>query len=198
VLAEACLAAARWAAEGNPCPVAVNVSAVQFSRDNFSEIVSNLLEETGLPHELLELELTESVAMTNPERLMEQVSPLRDRGVRFAIDDFGTGHSSLAYLTRLPFDVFKIDQSFVREMTEDKHARVIVQTVLAMAESLGYRTVAEGVETREHFAFLQLHCCDYVQGYYFSRPLPESEFVTLLAQDHQGKERNPQPLAQIA
>ncbi len=203
VLAEACAAAARWAEEGSPCPVAVNVSAHQFSRDNFSELVSQILEETGLPYELLELELTESVAMTNPERLMEQVAPLRERGVRFAIDDFGTGHSSLSYLTRLPFDVFKIDQSFVREMTEDKNARVIVQTILAMAESLGYRTVAEGVETREHFAFLQLHCCDYVQGYYFSRPVPETDFTTLLIQDRQGQQRKlqvqqPAPLAQIA
>ncbi len=187
VLREACRAAAKWSKNGHQCPVAVNVSALQFSRENFTQIVGAILEETGLSHELLELELTESVAMTNPERLMEQVAPLRDRGVRFAIDDFGTGHSSLAYLTRLPFDVFKIDQSFVREMTEDKHARVIVQTVLAMAESLGYRTVAEGVETREHFAFLQLHCCDYVQGYYFSRPVPETDFIDLLAHDKKGK-----------
>ncbi|MBL1431071.1 EAL domain-containing protein [Oceanicaulis sp. AH-315-P02] len=189
VLEEACRAAARWLDAGFRCPVAVNVSALQFARDDFTQIVGKILEDTGLPHELLELELTESVAMTNPERLIEQVSPLRDRGVRFAIDDFGTGHSSLAYLTRLPFDVFKIDQSFVQEMTEDKHARVIVQTVLAMAESLGYRTVAEGVETREHFAFLQLHCCDYVQGYYFSRPVPEADFTILLEQDRKGLDR---------
>lgn len=189
VLEEACSAAARWANAGMPCPVAVNVSSLQFARADFSSIVGQVLERTGLAHELLELELTESVAMTNPERLMEQVVPLRDRGVRFAIDDFGTGHSSLSYLSRLPFDVFKIDQSFVREMTEDKHARVIVQTVLAMAESLGYRTVAEGVETREHFAFLQLHCCDYIQGYYFSRPLPEDEFVARLQQEQAGLEQ---------
>lgn len=189
VLEEACSAAARWADDGMPCSVAVNVSSLQFARENFSAIVGQVLEKTGLPHELLELELTESVAMTNPDRLMEQVMPLRDRGVRFAIDDFGTGHSSLSYLSRLPFDVFKIDQSFVREMTEDKHARVIVQTVLAMAESLGYRTVAEGVETREHFAFLQLHCCDYIQGYYFSRPLPEDEFVARLQQEKAGLEQ---------
>ncbi|VAV94914.1 diguanylate cyclase/phosphodiesterase (GGDEF & EAL domains) with PAS/PAC sensor(s) [hydrothermal vent metagenome] len=198
VLEESCMAAARWAADGMPCSVAVNVSAVQFARDNFSQIVNRILKKTGLPHELLELELTESVAMTNPERLLEQVSPLRERGVRFAIDDFGTGHSSLAYLTRLPFDVFKIDQSFVREMTEDKHARVIVQTILAMAESLGYHTVAEGVETREHFAFLQLHCCDYVQGYYFSRPVPEDEFVILLQQDKIGQDRQHQRDEQLA
>lgn len=203
VLEEACKAAAKWAESGYHCPVAVNVSALQFARDNFTEIVGRILEKTGLSYDLLELELTESVAMTNPERLLEQVSPLRDRGVRFAIDDFGTGHSSLSYLTRLPFDVFKIDQSFVQEMTEDKHARVIVQTVLAMAESLGYRTVAEGVETREHFAFLQLHCCDYVQGYYFSRPVPEVDFTVLLEQDRKGKDRKsedvtPNPLAKTA
>jgi EAL domain-containing protein (putative c-di-GMP-specific phosphodiesterase class I) len=181
VLQESCLAAARWAKDGYDCGVAVNVSALQFASNDFTEAVFRALDKAGLPPSKLELELTESVAMTNPERMLEQIGPLREKGVRFAIDDFGTGHSSLAYLTRLPFDVFKIDQSFVQSMTEDKHARVIVQTVLAMAESLGYRTVAEGVETREHFAFLQLHCCDYVQGYYFAKPMIEADLVSMLA-----------------
>ncbi|PHS28084.1 MAG: GGDEF domain-containing protein [Robiginitomaculum sp.] len=181
VLEESCLAAARWAKEGYDCGVAVNVSALQFASNDFTQVVFRALDKAGLPPSKLELELTESVAMTNPERMLEQIGPLREKGVRFAIDDFGTGHSSLAYLTRLPFDVFKIDKSFVQSMTEDKHARVIVQTVLAMAESLGYRTVAEGVETREHFAFLQLHCCDYVQGYYFAKPMFEADLVSMLA-----------------
>ncbi len=189
VLEESCKAAARWEKEGLSCGVAVNVSAIQFAGSNFTQNVFDALDRAGLPPSRLELELTESVAMTNPERMLEQIGPLREKGVRFAIDDFGTGHSSLAYLTRLPFDVFKIDQSFVQSMTEDKHARVIVQTVLAMAESLGYRTVAEGVETREHFAFLQLHCCDYVQGYYFAKPMIEHELVKMLAAEKESLSR---------
>ena len=193
VLEESCLAAARWAADGYDCGVAVNVSALQFASNDFTQAVFRALEKAGLPPSKLELELTESVAMTNPERMLEQIGPLREKGVRFAIDDFGTGHSSLAYLTRLPFDVFKIDQSFVQSMTEDKHARVIVQTVLAMAESLGYRTVAEGVETREHFAFLQLHCCDYVQGYYFAKPMIEADLVSMLAAERESLSRADPP-----
>lgn len=196
VLEESCRAAARWEKAGFSCGVAVNVSALQFANDDFTNTVFNALKKAGLPPSKLELELTESVAMTNPERMMEQIGPLRDQGVRFAIDDFGTGHSSLAYLTRLPFDVFKIDQSFVQTMNEDKHARVIVQTVLAMAESLGYRTVAEGVETREHFAFLQLHCCDYVQGYYFARPMPEDELIAMLQSEQDNLVRS-QPSALV-
>ncbi len=191
VLRESCEAAVRWQNAGHDCGVAVNVSALQFACDDFSTSVLQIIEQTGIAPEKLELELTESVAMADPDRMMDQVGPLRDRRVRFAIDDFGTGHSSLAYLTRLPFDVFKIDQSFVQAMNEDKHARVIVQTVLAMAESLGYHTVAEGVETREHFAFLQLHCCDYVQGYYFAKPMPESEFLAMLAAERQNLTRKP-------
>ncbi len=189
VLEESCLAAARWAKDGHSCGVAVNVSALQFASNDFTKTVFGALKRANLPPSQLELELTESVAMTNPERMLEQIGPLRKQGVRFAIDDFGTGHSSLAYLTRLPFDVFKIDQSFVQSMTEDKHARVIVQTVLAMAESLGYRTVAEGVETREHFAFLQLHCCDYVQGYYFAKPMPEADLVSMLVAEKENLAR---------
>ncbi len=191
VLESSCHAAARWIKAGYDCPVAVNVSALQFASDNFTPVVFDVLSRSGLPPQKLELELTESVAMTNPERMLEQIGPLRDQGVRFAIDDFGTGHSSLAYLTRLPFDVFKIDQSFVQTMTEDKHARVIVQTVLAMAESLGYRTVAEGVETREHFAFLQLHCCDYVQGYYFAKPMPEAALLEMLQSERESLAHTP-------
>ena len=193
VLDASCHAAARWTRAGYDCPVAVNVSALQFASDDFTSVVFDVLSRSGLPPQKLELELTESVAMTNPERMLEQIGPLRDQGVRFAIDDFGTGHSSLAYLTRLPFDVFKIDQSFVQTMTEDKHARVIVQTVLAMAESLGYRTVAEGVETREHFAFLQLHCCDYVQGYYFAKPMPESALLDMLQSERESLAHTPEP-----
>lgn len=183
VLNEACRAAARWRAAGLRCSVAINVSALQFAADDFARTVLHALKEAELPADLLELELTESIAMSDPERVITQIEPLRAKGVRFAIDDFGTGHSSLGSLTRLPFDVFKIDQSFVRRMEDDSNDRVVIETILAMARALGYETVAEGVETASQFAFLRLNGCTYAQGYFFGKPAPEAEFVERLRQD---------------
>lgn len=177
VLRAACVEAARWRTLGIEAPVAVNVSAMQFEREGFAESVLAALEMANLPPHLLELELTESIAMENPERAIVQVQPLRDRGVNFAIDDFGTGHSSLSYLTRMPFDVFKIDQSFVRDMTTDPHARIVVETILAMANALKLKTVAEGVETREQFEMLRAEGATLAQGFLFARPMPASDFV---------------------
>ena len=177
VLRRACKQAASWRASGLEIPVAVNVSAMQFERDGFAQSVLDALQDANLPPHLLELELTESIAMENPERVIEQVQPLREKGVNFAIDDFGTGHSSLAYLTRMPFDVFKIDQSFVRDMTTDHHARIVVETILAMAKSLKLETVAEGVETAEQMNMLRSQGATLAQGFLFSRPVPFEEFV---------------------
>lgn len=176
VLRNACREAAAWRMRGIEVPVAVNVSAMQFERDGFADSVLEALEEANLPPHMLELELTESIAMENPERVIEQVQPLRDRGVSFAIDDFGTGHSSLAYLTRMPFDVFKIDQSFVRDMADDDHARIVVETILAMAKSLKLETVAEGVETAEQLAMLRSQGATLAQGFFFGRPMPVEDF----------------------
>lgn len=177
VLRRACKQAAAWRAAGLEIPVAVNVSAMQFDREGFSQSVLDALEDAGLPPHLLELELTESTAMENPERVIEQVQPLRDKGVNFAIDDFGTGHSSLAYLTRMPFDVFKIDMSFVRDMTTDPHARIVVETILAMAKSLKLETVAEGVETPEQMTMLKAMGATLAQGFLFGRPMPYDQFM---------------------
>ena len=177
VLRAACREGARWRTLGIEIPVAVNVSAMQFEREGFAESVLHALELADLPPHLLELELTESIAMENPERAIVQVQPLRDRGVNFAIDDFGTGHSSLSYLTRMPFDVFKIDQSFVRDMTTDPHARIVVETILAMAKALKLQTVAEGIETREQFEMLRAEGATLAQGYLFARPMPAHDFV---------------------
>ncbi len=183
VLRAACVEAARWRTLGLEIPVAVNVSAMQFEREGLSESVLHALELADLPPHLLELELTESIAMENPERAIVQVQPLRDRGVNFAIDDFGTGHSSLSYLTRMPFDVFKIDQSFVRDMTTDPHAHIVVQTILAMAKALKLETVAEGIETQEQFEMLRAEGATLAQGYLFARPMPAADFVEYA---HQG------------
>ncbi|WBQ10023.1 EAL domain-containing protein [Hyphomonadaceae bacterium ML37] len=176
VLRRACRDAQALRASGLTKPVAVNVSAMQFESENFARSVMDALEESGLPPELLELELTESTAMRDPERVIAQIAPLREMGVTFAIDDFGTGHSSLSYLTRMPFDVFKIDQSFVRNMMDDEHARIVVETILAMARSLKLKTVAEGVETAEQYAALRDLGATLAQGYLFARPMPLDEF----------------------
>ncbi|MGY6628224.1 MAG: putative bifunctional diguanylate cyclase/phosphodiesterase [Oceanicaulis sp.] len=176
VLRRACRDAQALRASGLTKPVAVNVSAMQFESEDFAKQVIQALEESGLPPELLELELTESTAMRDPERVISQIAPLREMGVTFAIDDFGTGHSSLSYLTRMPFDVFKIDQSFVRNMMDDEHARIVVETILAMARSLKLKTVAEGVETPEQYAALRGLGATLAQGYLFARPMPLDEF----------------------
>ncbi len=177
VLRRACHEAAKWRMKGLEVPVAVNVSAMQFERDGFAESVLDALHDANLPPHLLELELTESIAMENPERVIEQVEPLRSRGVNFAIDDFGTGHSSLSYLTRMPFDVFKIDQSFVRNMATDTHDRIVVETILAMAKALKLETVAEGVETAEQMTMLRSMGATLAQGFLYARPMPFEDFV---------------------
>lgn len=176
ILRDACAQAAKWDFNGQKPRLAVNVSPLQFEDPNFVSIVNDILEETKLPPECLELELTETAAVDNPDRVAKIMRPLRARGVRFAIDDFGTGHSNFTTVTRLPFDVFKIDQQFVRAHGSDPHAPAIIEMILAMAEALDQETVAEGVETQEHYEFLRRRACTIGQGYFFSPPLPAHEF----------------------
>lgn len=180
VLRDACWKAAGWLREGLDMSVAVNVSAIQLGDDRFPALVRRLLEQSGLRPESLELEITESVAMDDPERAMRMVGPLRELGVRFAIDDFGTGHSSLAALTRLPFDVLKIDQSFVRCLSTDKQSVSIIETILALAVSLNFESVAEGVETELEAEFLRRRGCPVAQGYHYGKPMPPLEFLATL------------------
>lgn len=180
VLRDACEAAAEWNRGERTCRVAVNVSPLQFQDPDFIPSVFEALEDTGLNPELLELEVTESAAINDPERVTRIMRPLRAKGVRLSIDDFGTGHSNFTTVTRLPFDVFKIDQQFVRALSEDPHAPAIVEMILAMAETLGQETVAEGVETAAQADFLRRRACTVGQGYYFSPPLPREEFLSFL------------------
>ncbi|MFW5659838.1 MAG: putative bifunctional diguanylate cyclase/phosphodiesterase [Oceanicaulis sp.] len=172
VLRRACREAKAMLDRGITVPMAVNVSAMQFEDEGFAQTVLEALHDSGLPPEMLELELTESTAMRDPERVIKQIEPLRGIGVTFAIDDFGTGHSSLSYLTRMPFDVFKIDQGFVRDMGRDDHARIVVETILAMARALKLKTVAEGVETTEQYKALAGLGATLAQGFLFGRPMP--------------------------
>jgi diguanylate cyclase (GGDEF)-like protein len=176
VMRDACRAAARWNRSGINSHIAVNVSPHQFNDPDFISQVQAALDESGLNPELLELEITESAAVADPDRVARIMWPLRNRGVRLAIDDFGTGHSNFASITRLPFDVFKIDQQFIRALDTEPNAPAIVEMILAMAEALGQETVAEGVETRSQAEFLMRRQCTLGQGYYFSPPLPADEF----------------------
>jgi EAL domain-containing protein (putative c-di-GMP-specific phosphodiesterase class I) len=176
VMRDACIAAAGWNKKGIVASIAVNVSPHQFDEPDFIQSVYQVLDESGLDPELLELEITETAAVSDPDRVARIMWPLRNRGVRLAIDDFGTGHSNFASITRLPFDVFKIDQQFVRALNTDPHAPAIVEMILAMAEALGQETVAEGVETHEQADFLLRRACTIGQGYYYSPPLPAEEF----------------------
>jgi len=176
VLDLACRQARAWLDAGLRMPLAVNVSIRQFEKPGFTKRVLDILEMSGFPADLLQLEVTETVAMADPERVSEAARPLLEAGITFAIDDFGTGYSSLALLQRLPFNTFKIDRSFVSGVAGDQHSRSIVQTILAMARSLNYEVVAEGVETEDQQSFLMENGCTIAQGFLFARPMPADHF----------------------
>jgi diguanylate cyclase (GGDEF)-like protein/PAS domain S-box-containing protein len=181
VLKAACAQNKIWADQGlPPLRVAVNLSARQFAQDDLHSTILNVLEETGLAPELLELEITESVTMDNPEHAAALLRKLKALGIRLAIDDFGTGYSSLSYLKRFPIDNVKIDRSFIKDIPHDEDDVAITQAVIAMAHSLGLKVIAEGVESEEHVTFLREHGCDEVQGYLFGAPMSADNFTQLI------------------
>jgi EAL domain-containing protein (putative c-di-GMP-specific phosphodiesterase class I) len=157
--------------------VAVNLSAVQFRQLHLPELVGRILGDAGVSPSCLELELTESVASDDPVGAIEMMNKLHALGVRMSIDDFGTGYSSLSYLKRFKVYKLKIDQSFVRGITDDPEDQAIVNSIIGLAKSLGLTTIAEGVETEGQMAYLRAHGCDEMQGYWFSRPLPPDQFL---------------------
>ncbi len=167
----------RWIEAGlEPLIIAVNLSAVQFRHPDLPDLITRILDEEQLPPEYLELELTEGVAMHDPPGAIAVMNRLHARGVRMSIDDFGTGYSSLSYLKKFKVYKLKIDQSFVRDISTDAEDKAIVSAIIRMAQTLGLRTIAEGVETAGQLAFLADEACDEVQGYYYSKPLPADEF----------------------
>ena len=178
---EACWKAAAWARAGMPAKVAVNVSALQFRSEKFADQVLQIVRHAGLAPSQLELEITESVVMEDPDRALRLIEPLRAAGVRLAIDDFGCGHSSLAALSKLPFDVIKIDQQFVRALERnDRQAIAIVEMILALAETLDLEVVAEGVERREQAEFMAARGCHWIQGFLYGAAVSAPEFAELL------------------
>lgn len=163
--------------------VAVNLSVKQFRQDNLVEMIKETLHETGLSPNLLTLEITENIVISDIEATIETLKRLKELGVQVSIDDFGTGYSSLSYLKKMPLNELKIDKSFVDDTPDDAEASAIVKTILSLARSLNLKTVAEGVETKEQLAFLRNEGCDEMQGYLFSKPLPASEMAALLNED---------------
>jgi diguanylate cyclase (GGDEF)-like protein/PAS domain S-box-containing protein len=175
---------AKWQAAGIAIvPVAVNLSIVQFRQDSLYESICNALRETKLDPTMLELEMTESVAMEDSERTIRVLDQLSALGVQLSIDDFGTGYSSLNYLKRFKIDKLKIDQSFIRDMERYPEDAAIIIAIIGMARGLNFKTIAEGVETEQQLEFLRLNHCDEIQGYLFSKPVPAKEFELLL---HEG------------
>ncbi|MBJ7314086.1 putative bifunctional diguanylate cyclase/phosphodiesterase [Rugamonas sp. CCM 8940] len=177
VLRQAARQARLWIDAGlAPLVMAVNLSAVQFRQADLPRLVTQILDEEGLPAEYLELELTEGVAMHDPQGAIAMMNSLHERGVRMSIDDFGTGYSSLSHLKKFKVYKLKIDQSFVRDICTDPEDKAIVGAIIQMARSLGLLTIAEGVETAGQLEFLREQGCDEMQGYYFSKPLPAAQF----------------------
>jgi diguanylate cyclase (GGDEF)-like protein len=181
VLRSACRQIQAWRNEGiKPVPVAINLSARQFRRQDLCETVKRVLAEFEIEPRLLEIEITESAAMDNAEDMVSTLRDLKALGVRVAIDDFGTGYSSLSYLKRFPVDSIKIDRSFIGQVADNPDDAAIARAIITMAHSLQLKVIAEGVETAAQLAFLVSNGCDEVQGYYFSHPLPGAACTAML------------------
>ena len=180
VLHTACRQIRQWQDAGHALQVAVNVSARQFQDYDVAELVKDIMRDTGVMASNLEIELTESAVMNDAEASIVTLERLAALGVQIAIDDFGTGYSSLSYLKRLPLDVLKIDQSFVRDISSDPNDAAIVRAIITLARSLGIKVIAEGVENEAQLAFLNAYGCHYAQGYLFGRPLTAPQFIKLV------------------
>ena len=179
VLRTACLQAKAWQENDGPFTrVAVNLSSRQFLEKDLFQTIKEVLAETGLKPSSLELEITESAVMQDPERTLHVLQQLHDLGVQLSIDDFGTGYSSLTYLRRFPVHSVKIDRSFVLDIPGDEGSMTLVRAIIALAHELKMKVIVEGVETEEQLTFLKVHKCDVLQGYLFSRPVTAGTLET--------------------
>ncbi|MDF3919073.1 EAL domain-containing protein [Salinicola salarius] len=180
VLREACQTLADSQARGDRVvPVAVNISSLQFHRDGFLDEVKRVLDETGLPPNLLELEMTESILLQNAEKVIDLVTALRAMGISIAIDDFGTGFSSLSYLRDLPIHKIKLDRALIEDILTSSHNAAIVEGTITMAHHMALTVVAEGIEQSTQQKDLCQRRCDYLQGFFFARPMPWKELQRL-------------------
>ncbi len=189
VLRTACAQAQMWHREGFlTFPIAVNVSAVQFRQEGFCQLIRSVLHETGLPPQFLELELTETLLLSNADVMFSVLQELKELGVLLAIDDFGTGYSSLSYLKQFQVNKLKIDRSFIRDIAIDSDDAAITTAIISLAKSLNLKVVAEGVENEAQMSFLRTHHCDEIQGYYFSRPITAVEVADHLLHAPAGRQ----------
>ncbi|HYQ98731.1 MAG TPA: GGDEF domain-containing phosphodiesterase, partial [Casimicrobiaceae bacterium] len=175
VLRDSCRQVIAWHRQGLMLRLSVNLSVQQLQHDSWLSIVDEALGASGLPAHYLDLEITESVIITHPEKAVATLIKLKQRGVSITVDDFGTGYSSLSYLARLPIQAVKVDQRFVHGLEQNKNDEAITQAIIALSHSLGLRVIAEGVETAGQFEFLKRHGCEEAQGFLISRPLEEPE-----------------------
>jgi EAL domain-containing protein (putative c-di-GMP-specific phosphodiesterase class I) len=181
VLRTACDQARKWQEEGLPAiPVAVNVSAVQFRREGFGDLIRRVLRETGLASQYLELEVTESLLLADADVTFSVIQELKAIGVTLAIDDFGTGYSSFSYLKKFRANKLKIDRSFIRDVAVNPDDAAITAAIISMAKSLRLKVIAEGVEDEAQMTFLRSHQCNEIQGYYFSKPLTAEQVADKL------------------
>jgi diguanylate cyclase (GGDEF)-like protein len=184
-LKQSCIQAKQLSAElGIDLSISVNLSPRQFEQSNLLHVIEEALQDSGLPPNQLQVELTENTLMINSASNLEKLQQIRDLGARVAIDDFGTGFCSFSYLLQYPVDRLKIDQSFVAKSATEPNAATVVRTIVAMSHHLGIKVVAEGVETPEHLKFLARRKCDEAQGYYFSRPVSVTGFPAAVAAIH--------------
>jgi len=181
IIAEATRQVRAWNARGvAPITVAINISAIQFRQPSFAEGIAREIHANGIEPSRLELELTEGIAVRDVDSTSNTLQQLHRLGVRLSLDDFGTGYSSLSYLRRFPIDKIKIDQSFIREMTDAPESIRIVRAIIALAKSFGMSVIAEGVETPQQLTALRNERCNQFQGYLASPALPAEEFLQFL------------------
>jgi len=180
-LRTACHQAKAWQDAGlRPLRVSVNLSSHQFRQRQLSQTIARILNETRLDPQYLDVELTESTIMQNPEDAVKTLHELKEMGTKISVDDFGTGYSSLSYLKRFPLDTLKIDRTFIKDITTDPDDEALTRAILAMSNSLKLKVIAEGVETKAQYEFLRANGCDEFQGYLFSRPVPAREISEML------------------
>ncbi|NQZ12512.1 MAG: EAL domain-containing protein, partial [Algicola sp.] len=177
VLRESCRFLAKLASQGFTGKLSVNISSRQLKDINLCNLLSQVIKQTGINPKQLDLEITESMLMGDVEAAINQLYEFKKLGVSLSIDDFGTGYSSLSYLKRFPVDTLKIDRSFIKDIPQDRDDMEISSAIIAMAQKLNLKLVAEGVETLEQVEFLRKNSCYVIQGYFFSKPLPEDKIA---------------------
>ncbi|MBF0187613.1 MAG: EAL domain-containing protein, partial [Magnetococcales bacterium] len=183
VLSTACHQLAQWQSMGlPPVRVGVNISPIQFKRQDIASLVESLIEETGLDPQLLDLEITESAIMDDVDKAVAMLNRINSLGVKLSIDDFGTGYSSLSQLRQFPFKTLKIDRSFVNHINENAGDKAIVTAIIAMAHSLDQTVIVEGLETKEQLSIMRHLRCNEMQGFLFSAPQPAEKMTEMLRQ----------------